>query len=171
MSEEQRNWYQWFKTRLAELVMAALVVFLVVQVRQQIEFRAEQAEIADRQAVPASAWFQLNEIFIPDHRVGENPDMIYDRTVLENFRGFFVAELQRQQPDGLWFAACSGSGASDYETTDVIPDRTTTFFWFLNRECVVAPGTYRVRVSWDMKRVDWPTKNLVAISNLFQITP
>ena len=170
MSDSQRNWFQWFKTRLSELLMASFVVFLVVQFKAQAEFRAEQAEVNERLAVPASAWFQLNEIFVPSHRAGENPDIIYDRTVLENFRGFFVAELQQQQPNGLWFAACSGSGASDYETTDIIPDRTVKFFWFLNRECLVDPGTYRVRVSWDMKRVDWPTKTIVAISNLFEIS-
>ena len=67
-------------------------------------------------------------------------------------------------------AACSGSGASDYEQTDAIPDRTVEFSWFVNRDCNINPGTYRLRVSWDMRRVGWPTKTTVALSNIFEVT-
>lgn len=163
MSEGQRNWFNWTKARLAEAALAVFIVFLIVQFRAQIDQR-------DREALPASAWFQVNEIFVPDFRTGENPDMIYDRTIREDFRGFFVAEVQEQQPNGLWFAACSGSGASDYEQTDVIPDRTVSWEWFLNRECDVSPGTYRLRVSWDMRKPGWPTKTTVALSNIFTVS-
>ena len=160
---EERNWFVWFKHRIAEASLAAFVVFLIVQFKDQIDAR-------QRDALPASAWFQVNEIFVPDFRAGENPEMIYDRTVREDFRGFFVVEVQQQQANGLWFAACSGSGASDYEQTDAIPDRTVDFSWFVNRDCSLNPGTYRLRVSWDMRRVGWPTKTTVALSNIFQIT-
>lgn len=159
---EERNWFVWFKHRIAEAALAAFVVFLIVQFKDQIDAR-------QRDALPASAWFQVNEIFVPDFRVGENPEMIYDRTVREDFRGFFVVEVQQQQSNGLWFAACSGSGASDYEQTDVIPDRTVEFSWFVNRDCNINPGTYRLRVSWDMRRVGWPTKTTVALSNIFEV--
>ena len=163
MMAEERNWFVWFKHRIAEAVLAVFVVFLIVQFKDQIDAR-------QRDALPASAWFQVNEIFVPDFRVGENPEMIYDRTVREDFRGFFVVEVQQQQANGLWFAACSGSGASDYEQTDAIPDRTVEFSWFVNRDCNINPGTYRLRVSWDMRRVGWPTKTTVALSNIFEVT-
>lgn len=162
MTTTQRNWFEWTKTRLGEAALAVFIVFLVIQFKGQMDLRAKQA-------IPASAWFEVNEIFVPDHRVGENPEILYDRTIREDFRGFFVAEVQRMEDSGLWFAACSGSGASDYDTSDVIPNRTVTWEWFLNRECAVDPGVYRLRVSWEMKRVGWPTKTTVALSNTFTV--
>jgi hypothetical protein len=119
--------------------------------------------------VPADAWFRVNEIFVPDHERGSNPSMIYDRMILEPFRGFFVVEVQQQLENGLWFSACSGSGMSDYEVGEAIKDSTVTWEWFILRACPVPPGTYRLRVSWELKKLGWPSKEAVALSNVFKV--
>ncbi len=152
----------WVRRRLGELVMAALLAFVVVQFAERINER-------DMNMVPADAWFRVNEVYVPDHVSGSNPSVIYDREIFENFRGFYIVEVQRKLENGLWWSECSGSGVSDYEKGEAIPDNTVDWVWYISSECTVPPGIYRLRSSWEMKRPDWPTKNVVALSNEFRV--
>jgi hypothetical protein len=34
---------------------------------------------------------------------------------------------------------------------------------------VLGPGSYRLRISYDLHRDGWPTKRLVALSNVFTV--
>lgn len=146
----------------SEAIIAFLLFYMVIQLSERF---AQQQQAM----VPADAWFRVNEVFVPDHKSGSNPALIYDRTILENFRGFFVVEVQQQLDNGLWFSICSGSGLSDYEVGEAIPDNTVTWDWFVTRPCDVPPGTYRVRTSWELKRIGWPTKEAVSLSNVFKV--
>jgi len=125
-------------------------------------FRQEQREI-----IPASAWFEVNSIYVPSFLVGENPRITYDRAVKEPFRGFWVVEVQRKDPESNAFVLeCHGSGVNDYEPADYIPQNSVTWEWFVGDKCADIPvGEYRLRVSWVMKRPNWPEKEVVAYSD------
>lgn len=142
-----------------------LIVALLLSVPLMIlvdRFRQEQREI-----VPASAWFQVNSIYVPNFRSGDNPWITYDRTIKEPFKGFWVVEVQRRDPERNAFVLeCHGSGVNDYETGDYIPDNLVSWEWFVGNKCSDIPaGEYRLRVSWVMKRPNWPEKEIVAYSD------
>jgi hypothetical protein len=127
------------------------------------------AQDARRAAVPTSTIFEVNEVFVPDHMQGEDPVVIYDRTIHQDFRGFWIAEVQRRDANDLNFPACPGAGVSDYETTDVIPGDKVTLSWLIGRRCDVAPGRYRIRLSYDITIPGWPLKTLTVFSNTFTV--
>lgn len=152
------------KLRLAEISVALVVVWLVIQISGFVQN-------ARREMVSPSAWFEVREIFVPDHVEGSNPLLIYDRVIREEFRGFWVVEVQRREADGLTHMVCSGSGVNDYEPEDTIPDSRVAWDWFIGRPCIIPPGPYRLRVSYDLTRIGWPVKTVVAISNNFYVLP
>lgn len=152
------------KVRLAETSVALVVVWLVIQISGFVQD-------AQRGFVSPSAWFEIREIFVPDHVEGSNPLMVYDRIVHEEFRGFWVVEVQRREPDGTTHMVCSGSGVNDYEPNKSIPQNQVSWSWFIGRSCAVPPGKYRLRVSYDLTRLGWPLKHVVAISNNFDVLP
>lgn len=155
--------YTWLRYRFVELAVASVIMASALYVTDYIQQRS-------RADVPAANWFTVNDIYIPDFKLGENPVMTYDRTIKEPFRGFWVIELERFLPDGRTVLECSGSGVNDYEVTDYIPENSVSFEWFIGKRCDLIPaGKYRIRGSWKMKRDGWPDKQVIRYSNLFTI--
>lgn len=153
------SWWRWRALEVAAAVgIFASVIYISEAQRQRSRFN-----------VPAENWFVVNQIYVPDHARGSNPEMTYDRSIKEPFQGFWVVEVQRLIPDGRFVLECSGSGVSDYELQDYIPNNTVTWDWFVGGCKDVDPGTYRLRASWKMKRASWPEKDVVAYSNNFVI--
>lgn len=150
------------KIRMAEISVALVVVWLVIQISSFVQNTR-------RDMVSPSAWFEVREVFVPDHVEGSNPLIVYDRIIHEEFRGFWVVEVQRREVDGTTYMVCSGSGVNDYEPEDTIPDSRVAWDWFIGRACIVPPGGYRLRVSYDLTRIGWPVKQVVAISNNFRV--
>lgn len=134
---------------------------------------ADRAQEENRKAMPASAWFEINSVFVPDFDYGTNPTLTYDRAIKEPFRGFWVVEVQQRDPGtGGFVLRCSGSGINDYEPQDYIPENLVTWNWFIGGRCPdLPPGSYRIRISWVLKKPNWPEKQTVAYSNLFTIRP
>lgn len=154
--------FGWWRYRVIEAAVALALVSSVIYISENTQMRW-------RLNVPAENWFVVNAISVPDHTRGSNPEMTYDRLIKEEFQGFWVVEVQRQIPDGRWVLECSGSGVSDYEFQDYIPNNTVTWDWFVGGCKDVPAGTYRLRASWKMKRADWPEKDVVAYSNRFEV--
>lgn len=153
----------WVKLRLTEISVALLVVWLVIQISTFVHS-------TQRQLVNPSSWFEVREIHVPDHASGSNPQITYDRIILEPFRGFWVVEAQQRDDAGMIHSACSGSGVSDYDPEEIIPGGRVSWVWFVGRACTLPPGEYRLRVSWDMTRPDWPVKQIVNFSNTFLVS-
>lgn len=154
-----------WRSRVIELVVAMMSVYLLTAY-------IEKRELTQRAAVPASDWFVVEELFIPDHEVGSNPQIVYARQIRQPFRGFWVAEAQQRGEDDRsagFFTQCTGSGTNDYELTDILPNDRVSWSWFFDRPCVIPPGTYRVVVSYDMMRPDYPVKRQEARSNVFRV--
>ncbi len=159
---ERQGWGEWTWHRFVEVVMAVLLFYAIIQFADRINQN-------DRAMLPANAWFRVNEVYVPNHKSGSNPPVIYDRQIMEEFRGFFVVEVQKKLENGLWWSACSGSGVNDYQPGDALPSNTVDWEWYVSRPCPVPPGIYRLRSSWEMKRPDWPIKSVVNLSNEFWI--
>jgi len=159
---------RWWFSRLTELFVASALAYLTVNM---IVYR-EALQKAD---IPATDWFVLQEIYVPDHVEGSNPGMIYDRLILESHRGFWVAEVQKVNPggrEGVFQNYCSGSGVDDYDIVDVLgPDGTVNWNWFFGRPCAVGPGTYRIQLTRDMTKPDFPVKQMRGWSNTFRVLP
>lgn len=156
---------QWWRWRALEFTVAVAIVastLFVIDAFQQFQ----------RAGVPAANWFVVNEIYVPDHRRGENPTLTYDRQIKEPFLGFWVVEVERMAEDGKFTLECSGSGVNDYQVTDYIPRNAVTWSWFTGDKCESIPaGRYRIRASWRLKRPDWPDKEVIAYSNPFTVEP
>jgi len=161
------GWKTWWRYRALELTVALAFVASAIFFTNMIQQRL-------RVDIPADNWFVVNELYIPDFRVGENPTMTYDRRIKEPFLGFWVVEVEREVTDepGRFSLECSGSGVNDYQVADYIPKNTVTWDWFIGRHCEgLRVGKYRVRGSWKMRRPDWPDKEVVAYSNIFTVSP
>lgn len=156
-----KTWSFWSR-RLIELTAALALAFLVIQLSTAVGSR-------QKRLLPGTAWLVINEIYVPDHRQGENPLLIYDRLIREDFTGFWIVEVQRVQPDGLFQHECAGFGTSQYSTDEVIADNTVSWYWLIGRPCAVPPGDYRLRISYTMKRPGWPEKEAIAFSNIFRV--
>jgi hypothetical protein len=156
--------WAWWRFRILEFAVALVILMSVLYLSDYIRMR-------QRADVPAANWFTVNDIYVPDFKLGENPTMTYDRSIKEPFRGFWVIELERFQDDGKTVLECTGSGVNDYEVADFLPRNSVTFEWFIGRKCPsLSPGNYRMRGSWKMKRDGWPDKQIIRYSNVFKIT-
>jgi hypothetical protein len=153
----------WWRFRLMEVGAAAMIVIGILYVGNLFNER-------QRDLTPPGSWFRVNDLYVPDHEQGTNPEIIYDRIVDEPFQAFWVVEVQREEPGGLFSLHCQGSGVNDYEPMDYIPENKVTWEWFIGKPCVVPPGNYRLRASWTMRKPGWPEKVTVRTSNLFRVT-
>jgi hypothetical protein len=159
---------RWLATKVVEVLLAGLLVFLFTSYLQQRE--------ADRfDAIPATDWFEVNELFVPDFEFGQDPLLAYERDIRRPFQGFWVAEVESrdaQVTPERFFAACTGSGTNNYDPADYLDPAKVTWSWFLDRPCHIPPGTYRMVVTWDMKiEGSDRVKRYRAMSNVFTVYP
>lgn len=165
MRKHLTSW-RWWMTRMGEIVIALALFYITVSL---MEYR----DAVSKADVPASDWFVLEEIYVPDHEVGSNPSMVYDRDILVDHRGFWVAEAQRINPDGqngVFRNACSGSGVDDYDKDEVLgKDDAVSWEWFFGRPCTIPPGTYRIQLTRDMTKPGYPVKQMRGWSNTFHV--
>lgn len=155
--------WAWWRSRAAELAVALVMATVVIEVSRIVTDR-------QREAVPASAWMRVNEVYVPDFQTGGDPTLIYDRTVLEEFDGFWIVEVQRQTASGLWTTVCSGSGVNSYSPSEIIENNTVTWSWYVGTRCVVPEGSYRLRTTYTLARSGWPPKRVFNLSNEFNVT-
>lgn len=153
--------------KTVEIVTASIAAFILVSFLQS-------REDLEKSSVKAEDWFTVNSIYVPDHEVGANPIMVYDRSILETHRGFWVVEAQRQEAPGVarFFNECSGSGVDNYTETDLLPEEGVSWSWFFGRPCTVPPGLYRVEMTKDLSVPGYPVKSMLPVfSNTFRVYP
>jgi len=157
-----KNWSFW-RARLGEVAVALVIATGVIQVSREVTDR-------QKELLPASAWLVVNEVYVPDFPVGTEPMILYDREIRENFDAFWIVEAQRKTDAGLWTTTCSGNGVNEYDPEEVIPDNRVSWPWFMNAECTLLPGEYRLKTTYVMTRPGWPQKRLFNLSNEFEVT-
>lgn len=154
---------KWWKPRFFESLAALGMASFIIVISQAVAER-------QRELVPALSWFQVNEVFVPDHVQGQDPVLVYDRNVLEPFEGFVIVEVQEQASSGVWITTCSGSTIRDFNPREVIENNTVSWEWFIGNACEVEPGQYRLRVTYTMTRPGWPAKRVFVLSNQFNVS-
>lgn len=163
-----KTWEFW-KDRMIETAVALFVFAVIVNL---LEHRKDRLRAHEESLFMARDWFTVHEIFVPDHDRASNPLIIYDRTIYEPFVGFWVAEVQRRDggvAQSTFFNACTGSGTATYSKEDSLPDEGVHWQWFLDRECEVGPGQYRIVVTYDLSIEGLPIKRQEARSNVFTV--
>lgn len=150
------------KTRLYEVTVAILAATVII-------FAARFVADRQRAMTPASSWFQINEVFIPDFTAGGNPAVVYDTVTLEPFESFRIVEVQSQAQSGMWVSVCAGAAIEAKDPKIVIQNKTVSWDWLLGNACRVPPGEYRLRVTFAMSRPGWPAKRAFALSNVFTV--
>lgn len=151
------------KSRLIEFAAAFVSAALIILFSQ---FVADK----QRALTPASAWFQINEIFVPDHKVGDDAAILYDVVVLDEFESFRIVEVQRQSPAGVWASVCAAATVEVKDPRTLIENKTVSWQWLTGDSCALTPNVYRLRVTFAMSRPGWPAKRAFTLSNTFTVS-
>ena len=122
-----------------------------------------------RSYVPASEWYEVTALEVPDHTKLSNPEIVFGQTVHVPFRGQWVIEYMKKQPTGEFFAVCTNSGLSNFNVEDTVVRATIRIREFIERVCDVEPGDYLLRGELRMTRPEWPAKTVRVWSNEFRI--
>lgn len=154
----------WWWHRTVETVVALLAVYILTGALEQRNERL----LND---VPPEEWLEIRELYVPDHNSGSNPRLVFDRVVSKPFLGFWIAEVQQRgstQADEF-ASVCTGIGEQGYAPSPTDPDKEVTWREFLGRDCTVAPGNYRIVLTFDLRVPGFPTKRIRALSNVFTV--
>lgn len=92
---------------------------------------------------PADSLMEVHQVAVADHYPGENPPVVYDRTI---HRQFFARWVAKVYPVGTLTTVCTGSGSHDYDPEDQIVN--VTLEWYLESECKLPPGQYYMKTAW-----------------------
>lgn len=156
----------------ALLPLALIITFGWLAWENQAELKnlqAMQTEQAEKAAAPAQNWFEVSSIFIPAHEQGDDPVVIYNRTIKRPFQGRYVAEVHSVETPNL-VLNCSGTGTYFYSPADVLPDNIT-LSWLIGKRCDLPVGDYYVEFNWYIWPVGYQVKTLTFKSVVFSVIP
>lgn len=152
-----------FGYRVLEIAVAICALAAILYISDKVQQRW-------RASVSPTAWFTVNDIYVPDHPAGTSPQITLDRTVKESFQAYWIVEIQRRDGDNNFQLVCTANGVRAYDPETMRGQRTLDWSKFANGRCrTLAPGSYRVRLTLIMKRPDWPEKTIIAYSNTFRV--
>lgn len=154
---------------LAGIIGIGLMVWQTHQYR--VERRAENAAMAEREALPVERWYVVRGVFVPDFVQGEDPFIVYDREIRQPFQATWIVEMH-PVGDANDFAICTGSGSNYYEPKETLPDSGVKLFaFYMGKKCDVPPGEYILETRWTLTPAGFPAKTLQKSSNIFTILP
>ncbi len=120
----------------------------------------------DNATAPASAWFTVDKMIVPDHKAGENPDIEFERTIKRNMSGRWAVETQSYN-GSRWVTVCRGSGLSNYSVDEDLP-RPITLDWFRGA-CDEKPGLQRLQTVWLFSDEEGLTRSVISESNEYTV--
>jgi len=122
-----------------------------------------------KEAAPATDFFVVNTLSIPDFVEGTDPVMVYDRTIKKDFLGTFMVEIRATTATAN-YTVCSNSGSRSYTVGKKLPE-TITLKWFVDRDCGLLAGQYVAETTWKIEAQGYPMKEYSAVSNVFRVIP
>lgn len=151
---------------------AVLVVgYMWYDAKEQREFIAAQKLVQEeaqrREEARPQEWFVVKNVFVPDHLEGENPLLVYARTVHKPFNATWNVDVHLLGEAET--SVCTGSGNSTYTSTEVLPESGVELSWFIGKRCQLKPGNYTLHTTWEMRIPDYPPKVTTYISNSFLV--
>jgi hypothetical protein len=123
-------------------------------------------EQRNRDQAPVEEYFEVTQLAVPDHHEGEDPRIVYDRIIRKSFRGEWVASIDTVGSSQL---ACSNAGIVDYAVDRQLPTGGPTLSWFMDRQCDLKPGNYRLSVCWEIQRVRASTAKVCRYTEPFSV--
>jgi hypothetical protein len=104
-----------------------------------------------RDNAPVSEYFEVTQLAVPNHVVGQNPVIAYERFIRKEFSGDWRGEIQDLT---TLEQICSNAGTWQYDHDAQMPEGGYTLDWFMDKQCHLPVGTYRLQSCWDVHRVD-----------------
>lgn len=116
-------------------------------------------------------YFIVSGVTVGNAVEGEQPRVIYDRTVVRPFRAVWTsAVFALPERDGVNYGVCNNSSTADY-TPDTRLPASVSLEWFIEKDCNLQPGRYVLKTTWEI-RLDYNIRKYVrATSNVFEILP
>lgn len=103
----------------------------------------------ERDRAPPSEYLEVRQVSVPNHPVGTDPKIVYDRTIHRDFRGTWTAQIQRA---GDLKDVCVSDMTQNYFKDKPLPEGGATLSWFMFRECKLPVGVYRLHTCWEIYR-------------------
>lgn len=125
---------------------------------------------AVKEAIPATEWFSVRNISVPDFVKGEDPAVIYDREVKQPFSGTWNVEVHPVSA-AVDYPVCTGSGTNLYKPNEALPEKGVTLSWLVGRVCNLSEGQYNLEVNYELRPRGYPAKQYSATSNIFRVLP
>lgn len=126
--------------------------------------------LADR-LTPASAFYEVRSVLIEDTVAGVAPIMHFDRVIHRNFKGSWIAKVERASARGGWTQTCGAVGSTNYVTDAELPDPLTLDWWTFPERCTPdVPGIYRVVTTWTIHMPGGLEKDVWSVSNSFKVS-
>lgn len=85
----------------------------------------------------------LNKVYIPDHLQREDPSMIYDREVRQDFDAGWRVVIESTSTGKV---VCKGSGLGEYRVGERLPEITLS--WYIGKFCNLPPDQYFATTNW-----------------------
>ena len=105
----------------------------------------------ERNRAPVEDYFEIRQLAVPDFHIGEDPKIVYDRSIHKPFRGEWAASLEVV---GTLYQSCANSATVDYSPDRKLPDGGPSLSWFMGKPCFLTAGDYRLSVCWVIERED-----------------
>lgn len=133
--------------------------------------RIEQAAIEEQlrlEALPASDWMVVNDVFVPDTVVGEDFHIFVDREIKQPFDGHYFVQLRRFPSNTN---ACTADARTPYRP-DAELENPLEWSWWAFPQCEhyrPEAGQYRVHTQWDIDTGEAGVKEISNVSNVFTV--
>lgn len=131
-----------------------------------------------KEALPASDWFAVRNIAVPDFVERTDPAIVYDRISRKPHRSIRTVEVHSATEEKPTKAKCKGEAIEAYELPESMPETGVKMSWFMgwlawkNCKSTLEPGQqYVTQTHWDIYAKGYPAKEYDATSNIFRVLP
>jgi hypothetical protein len=141
-------------------ILIALIAAAVMVNGATWFFRVERA------IAPASDWFEVHTLHIPDHEIGTNPVVDFTRTIKQRLAGQWSVETQKLI-GARWRTVCRDGDLSFYSPDEDLPN-PVRLNWFRGR-CNEVVGEQRLQVVWMFVDQTGQTRAVLRESNTYKV--
>jgi len=128
------------KTKAASYTVDFIALVVIV-----LSFIAA-VKFTNREANHPANWMIVSAVSVPDHRIGDDPMIVYDRTVFQEFDAQWIADVYSVEGEEI-ILLCTGDGFSHYDPEEKL-GQVPLYAWYLERECGLNVGNYVIKTRW-----------------------
>jgi len=122
-----------------------------------------------KEAEPIDNWLVIKSIQVPDHVLGEDAAVIYDREIKRPFIGTWTASVEAVPANRDFL--CRASGVNDYQPGDALPSGGVTLSLIFGAHCPWYAGNFVLRTAWEIRREGYDIKVVRQTSRVFRVLP